>query len=123
MLDYFLPPYAVDQIVFGLLGLLAGFVLGFIVGWVAKKTAGCKYPPGLNKVHGEKQRKYFVFVVNVTIFILWTASVGNMIFQFNDSVTPWFLHAMMGAVMGYLNESFGEWLLKIIGKHTPTKNS
>lgn len=99
-----------QQIFVGIAGLFAGFFMGSVFGWFLRGYIGSKESPGVNG------RRVAVALVNLIIVALWTASVANTIFQFNDSSTPIFLHACMGAVMGYLNENFGSWLLQMLGR-------
>lgn len=111
-----------NSVLVGIAGLSLGFLIGFFTGWISKMVVGCPHPPGLNKENYVKSR--FIFLVNVIIVFLWATSVFNGIFQFTDAQTPLFLHAMMGAVMGYLNENFGTWLLKFVGKgNSPSKKT
>lgn len=99
-----------EQLIIGVSGLIVGFASGTFFGWILRGfTNKCETP-------GISGRKVAVGFVNAVIVILWTASVANTIFQFNDASTPIFLHACMGAVMGYLNESFGGWLLQMLGR-------
>ena len=113
-MNFFLEHITDNRVVFCLIGLLVGIVIGICIGWFLKSVIGCKHHPGLNSFG--KQKRTLIMCVNIIIVILWTMSVGNTIFQFTDAQTPIFLHAMMGAVMGYLNESFGDWILKMLGR-------
>jgi hypothetical protein len=99
-----------EQLLVGIGGLMIGFSSGTIFGWILRGYTKRGTPPGVNG------RKVAVAFVNAIIVILWTVSVANTIFQFNDASTPLFLHACMGAVIGYLNESFGGWLLQMLGR-------
>lgn len=99
-----------EQLSVGLAGLAVGFISGTVFGWFLRGYKKTSESPGVNG------KRVAVAFVNGIIVILWTVSVANTIFQFTDASTPIFLHACMGAVMGYLNESFGGWLLQMLGR-------
>lgn len=99
-----------EQMLVGIGGLMIGFSSGTFFGWFLRGYTKTGKTPGV------KGRSIAVGFVNAIIVILWTVSVANTIFQFNDASTPIFLHACMGAVMGYLNENFGSWLLQMLGR-------
>ncbi len=100
-----------QQLMFAAGGLGVGFLFGTLFGWFMRGRMRAQTSIGING------RRVAVVAVNVIIVVLWTASVTNTIFQFNTSVTPIFLHACMGAVIGYINENFGSWLLEMMGRN------
>jgi len=114
---------AMTQILFSVVGLIAGFILGNISGWYLRGRYKC--PEGQNCVVIsilKKPKRTAMFFINIIIVTLWTISVANTIFQFNDANTPIFLHGMMGATMGYLNEGFGKYIMDFFGKVPKNKD-
>ena len=107
----------IDQLENGIIPLLFGFILGSLFGWFIR---GFLIPNTKRQING---KRVSVAIVNVIIVLIWSTSVINYIFQFNDSHTPWFLHALMGGVMGYLNENFGNWILKMMGRFDNSDNN
>lgn len=83
-----------------IVSFIVGIVVGFVFGYFIGKKTGVR-PVG---------------VVNIIIVVLWTASVTMDVVNSDDSSTPFFLHALMGSVMGYLNPTFGNYLLQLFGK-------
>lgn len=106
-----------EQLIGGIAGLFIGFILGNLSGFFLCKIMDTKHVPGTSGLSkSKKARNTAIMIVNTIIVLLWSASVANGIFQFNDAKTPIFLHAMMGAVMGYLNEGFGKYLMEFFGR-------
>lgn len=102
-----------QQLAIAVASFSGGLVLGVTLGWMMR---------GLTLKGDNRGKNVMVMLVNIIIVVLWTASTINTIFQFNDATTPFFLHVLMGAVMGYLNEGFGTWILRMLGK-VPTNSN
>jgi len=101
--------YAFLQFIDSFTALAIGFAVGVVFGWIMRGLIGVD----VTRIEG---RKAAIAIVNTIIIILWTLSVTNAIFQFNDSQTPFFLHALMGTTLGYFNNDFGAFLLRVLGK-------